>query len=61
MMDSNFGGYKHHTDSYIAKTIYKKDQNEVFSKSKMVEFEDYLMENINQYHIEEIAGAKKII
>lgn len=59
--DNNYGAYKHHTDSYIAKIIYEKELNTKFKESTLHTFEKYLTEHILKFRITEIAGAKKLI
>ncbi len=60
-IDSNFGAYQHHTDSYIAKVIYENDLKETFTESKLAAFESILAKKIESYTISEIRGAKKTI
>lgn len=60
-INSNYKSFKHHTDSFIAKEIYENDKAELFSKSKVAEFEKGLTEKISSEKIKEIKGAKKII
>lgn len=60
-MDTNFGEYKHHTDSYIAKEIYEKDRGITFTADKLKLVEKLLMDYLLKHPIEEIKGAKHII
>jgi phosphoglycolate phosphatase-like HAD superfamily hydrolase len=61
-IDTNFKEYKHHTDSYIAKIIYEKYTNKLFDEKRIMEFENFLLQNISKQDIlSEIVGAKKII
>lgn len=60
-IDSNFGDYKHHTDSYIAKQIFEKDLKTNFSKNILDEFESHLSLELNKFQIPEIHGAKSFI
>ncbi|CAL2075538.1 HAD family hydrolase [Tenacibaculum sp. 190524A02b] len=60
-INSEFKTFKHHTDSFIAKEIYETDKGDVFSKSKIIEFEQGLTEKISAEKIEEIKGAQELI
>ncbi len=60
-MDTHFKDYKHHTDSYIAKTIYENDTHLIFSEVELNQFESYLMEGMASIPIQEIPGARKLI
>ena len=60
-IDSNFKAYKHHTDSFIAKVIYEKDKNTLFSDIEIGKFEAHLLNFIQNYPIAEITGAKKTV
>lgn len=60
-ISSEFKTFKHHTDSFIAKEIYKIDQKKSLSKSKIIEFENGLTRKISVEIINEILGAKELI
>lgn len=59
--NDSFGRYKHHTDKYIAKTIFENATKKPFEKSTLDIFEDHLYGQINQNEIVEISGAREII
>ena len=58
---SEFGTFKHHTDSFISKAIFESNQNKQFTKVKFDLFEKGLTEKLHAQKIIEIAGAKKLI
>ncbi|MEM9992221.1 MAG: HAD family hydrolase [Bacteroidota bacterium] len=60
-VNSNFSAYKHHTDSYIAKVIYEQELKRDFSNKVIKDFEQYLLDEIKGFTINEIAGAKSLI
>ncbi len=60
-MDTNFGGYQHHTDSYISKVIFEKDQKIPFEAKHQEHFENKITDGINKVKIEEIEGAKEFV
>lgn len=60
-IDTNYGAYLHHTDSYIAKLIYEKDRGIPFSNAILQEFEKLLYTKLQQYPIQEIEGAQSTI
>ncbi len=60
-MDTNFGGYLHHTDSYIAKTIYEKELWQAFAEPIKVQFEKLLSDKMAEKEISEVAGAAQFI
>ncbi|BDS13185.1 HAD family hydrolase [Aureispira anguillae] len=58
----NFGTFKHHTDSFIAKEIIEHSTTTVFNTSEVAQFETFLMEELLKAEsIPEIKGAKQII
>ncbi len=60
--DSDFGNYKHHTDSYISKMIYEKETGKSFDASAIQEFENHLYNNmLSEETCSEILGAKQIV
>ncbi len=63
--DKNWGNYKHHTDSYILKTIFEAQVKEPISNTVISQFEDLLHELIlnktNENTITEIEGARLFI
>lgn len=60
-INSEFKSFKHHTDWFIAKSIYESDKKENISELKISEFEKGLTEKISSEIIKEIKGAKKLI
>jgi beta-phosphoglucomutase-like phosphatase (HAD superfamily) len=60
-INSEYKSFKHHTDSFIAKEIYENNQNKLFSKDKIQQFEHGLTERINLLNFKEIKGAKELI
>lgn len=58
-IDTNFGDYQHHTDSFIAKVIYEEDRQEAFTLEKLNQFHQLLTEEVMKYSIQEIKGAKQ--
>lgn len=59
-LDSNFNGYKHHTDSYIARTAYEKT-GKPFEENTFEQLSQKLTHLIAQSSISEINGAKKAL
>lgn len=60
-MNTDFGGYKHHTDSFIAKQIYEKNSTRVFNDDRLKEYEDKVLEKLLQIEIKEIKGAVQFL
>jgi len=60
-MNSNFGGYQHHTDSYISKCIFESYFNSDFDADKCQEFGKLLSTKMAKQQIIEIPGAKNIL
>ena len=60
-MDTNFGGYLHHTDSFIAKTIYEKELWQAFTEPIKVQFEKLLSNKMAEKEVSEVAGASQFI
>lgn len=58
---SEFGGFKHHTDSFIAKEIYEVDTGNPFTSERLAEFEKGLAEKMGRESITEIPGANALI
>ncbi len=56
-MDTNFGGYLHHTDSYVAKTIYEKELWQTFTEDLKSKFEKLLSDQMAEREIKEVPGA----
>ena len=56
-MDTNFGEYLHHTDSYISKTIYEKELWQTFTEQIKAQFEKLLANKMADKTIEEVTGA----
>ena len=57
----DFKTFKHHTDSYVSKTIFETKQNKKFTKIEFDLFEEGLTEKLCSQTINEIAGAKSLI
>ena len=60
-MDTNFGDYLHHTDSYIAKSIFEKDRQSTFTHLHLITLEQLLLEQISKEQINEVQGAKALL
>jgi len=60
-MDTNFGEYLHHTDSYVSKTIYEKEMWQPFSEQKKAQFEKLLSNKMAEEQINETPGASHFI
>ncbi len=60
-MDTNFGGYLHHTDSYISRIIFEQDRKETFSQASKNKFEDFLLAQLKEQNLTEIEGASKLL
>jgi len=58
---SDFGTFKHHTDSFISKAIFEANQNKEFSKVEFDLFEKGLTEKLLSQTINEIVGAKHLV
>jgi len=58
---SDFGTFRHHTDSFISKAIFEASQNKGFSKVEFDLFEKGLTEKLSKQTVNEIAGAKQLI
>lgn len=58
---SEFGRFKHHTDSFIAKEIYEVDTGKPFTTERLVEFEKGLTKKMSRESITEIPGASALI
>ncbi len=63
--DSNWAGYKHHTDSYIFKTIVETELKRPLKPEDLLRFEELLyqliLEAVRQQPLQEIKGAQKFI
>lgn len=59
--NDQFGTYKHHTDSHIAKFIFETATNEPFDRTLQNRFEDNLYDLISNHKVQEIFGAKRFI
>lgn len=57
----SLNNFKHHTDSYIAKEIYENVTGKVFNVEELIDFENFLFEELKKEVINEIKGAKKLI
>ena len=60
-MDTNFGEYLHHTDSYVSKTIYEKELWQTFTEQVKAQFEKLLSNKMAEEEIIEIPGASHFI
>jgi phosphoglycolate phosphatase-like HAD superfamily hydrolase len=60
-IDSNYGEYKHHTDSFIAKTIYENYFDKEFDNKILNLFEDKVYNKISKTTIIEIPGAIELL
>lgn len=60
-MDTNFGEYLHHTDSYISKAIYEKELWQTFTEQIKMQFEKLLSNKMSEKTIAEIPGASQFI
>ncbi len=58
---SDFGTFKHHTDSFISKAIFESTVNREFLKTEFDLFEKGLTEKLSHQQINEIAGARTLI
>jgi phosphoglycolate phosphatase-like HAD superfamily hydrolase len=56
-MDINFGIYKHHTDSYIARKIYETDRKTPFTVELLASYEQKVLEKFEQTKFSEITGV----
>lgn len=60
-IDTDFGAYTHHTDSYISKVIFEKDQKIEFDEKYQERFEKNLTEGVYNLKIKEIEGARQFV
>lgn len=60
-INADYKSFKHHTDSFIAKEIYKENQKVPFSIEKRNQFEDRLFDKIKRITFHEVKGAKALI
>lgn len=60
-IDTNFGEYLHHTDSYISKTIYEKELWQTFTEVLKAKFEKLLSTKMAENEVEEVPGASQFI
>lgn len=60
-MDTNFGEYLHHTDSYVSKTIYEKELWQTFTEPLKAQFEKLLSTKMAEQEIEEVLGASQFM
>lgn len=60
-MDTQFGSYLHHTDSYISKVIYEKETGNSYTLKIKEQFAQLLTAKMQKEKIEEIKGASKLI
>lgn len=63
--DTNWSSYKHHTDTYIFKTIYENQFKKIVSEQDITLFEQYLFEliseSLNVHELKEIKGAREFL
>lgn len=57
----NFKTFKHHTDSFVAKTIYESEVSQSFNKLIFDEFKIGLYQEVSKSTINEIKGAKQLL
>ena len=60
-INDDFKTFKHHTDSFVSKTIFETKLNEEFTPDKFNLFEKGLTEKLSNQTINEIPGAKVLI
>lgn len=60
-MNTDFGSYKHHTDSFIAKQIYENGSSRIFYDVRLAEYENKVLEKLKQIEIKEIKGAVQFL
>ena len=60
-LNTDFGSYKHHTDSYIAKQIYELDRKVPFTQDLLLAYEMKVLDQFKPIEIREVAGAVKFI
>ncbi|MBR9861381.1 HAD hydrolase-like protein [bacterium] len=60
-INSNLNSFIHHTDSFIAKTIYEDALNSQFSAVHLNQFEKLLFAGVQKAAIQEIPGAKELL
>lgn len=60
-IDEDFHSYKHHTDLYIARTIYESALEKHFDTGMIALFEDNLYNSIAAGDMQEIKGAKQFV
>lgn len=58
---TDFISFRHHTDSFIVREIYRSDKNEDMPKHVMEKFTDGITRKICSQSINEIAGASRLI
>lgn len=59
--NDSFGTYTHHTDSHIARVIFETATDKAFDSTVIEVFEDFLHQQIEQYEVKEIKGAKQFV
>lgn len=59
--NDQFGSYKHHTDSHIAKVIYEYSTKRLFNESISQQFENHLYDFTVKKSITEISGARSLV
>lgn len=61
-VDTDFSGYKYHTDSYGLKWNYENNFNRPYDRSLLKEFEDLIYNELSKHPpVSEIAGAKNCV
>ena len=61
-VDTDFSGYKYHTDSYGLKWNYENNFNKPYNKDLLNVFEDLIYKELNKHPpVSEIAGAKDCV
>lgn len=60
-VNDDFNTFIHHTDSFIAKSIFERETNQTFNQEKQIDFTQCLTDRILKQAIKSIKGAKKVI
>jgi len=60
-IDSNWGDYLHHTDSYIFQENYQQNFSSSFNPNLIAEFETRILHHLNIKLVHEIAGSVTLI
>lgn len=60
-INTDFHAYKHHTDTYIARTIYEQDRQSAFGEAELAMFGELLLAGISAGPVREIKGAVQML